>query len=200
VHPIPEEHRGHGGGSLRVFRQFVWLEVGFRQSGVVSSRPPAGNASRWAAEVEGPQTWKLRKSWSAEYESSLPSDQNRFLLETMNAVYLDDYQNCVEKCATTDYGNPQSVKIHNQAVQKMYEIVEQAARQGEETINTLATLLDHPRAAKWLAFQLLEKANVDSNVENKCLSIINGMANTESADSYGARIWLEKWKQNRNRA
>jgi len=28
VHPIPEEHRGHGGGSLRVFRHFVWLEVG----------------------------------------------------------------------------------------------------------------------------------------------------------------------------
>jgi hypothetical protein len=28
VHPIPDEHRGHGGGSLRVFRQFVWLEAG----------------------------------------------------------------------------------------------------------------------------------------------------------------------------
>ena len=29
VHPIPDkERRGHGGGSLRVFRQFAWLEVG----------------------------------------------------------------------------------------------------------------------------------------------------------------------------
>jgi hypothetical protein len=29
VHPIPDkERRGHGGGSLRVFRQFAWLGVG----------------------------------------------------------------------------------------------------------------------------------------------------------------------------
>ena len=28
VHPTPEKHRGHDGGSLRVFRQFAWLEVG----------------------------------------------------------------------------------------------------------------------------------------------------------------------------
>jgi hypothetical protein len=28
VHPIPDKvRRGHGGGSLRVFRQFSWLEV-----------------------------------------------------------------------------------------------------------------------------------------------------------------------------
>jgi hypothetical protein len=34
VHPIPEEHRGHGGGTLRsahalrAVRQFAWLGVG----------------------------------------------------------------------------------------------------------------------------------------------------------------------------
>jgi len=29
VHPIPgKERRGHGGGSLRVFKQFAWLEAG----------------------------------------------------------------------------------------------------------------------------------------------------------------------------
>ena len=118
----------------------------------------------------------------------------------MNPANLDEYQNCVEKCAATDYGDPQAVKVHNRAVQKMYEIVEQAVREGAEAIKILATLLDHPLAARWLAFQLLEKANVDTEVENKCLSIINGMANAGSADSYGAGVWLEKWKQNRNRA
>jgi hypothetical protein len=29
VHPIPDKvRRGRGGGSLRVFKQFAWLEVG----------------------------------------------------------------------------------------------------------------------------------------------------------------------------
>jgi hypothetical protein len=38
VHSIPEEHRGHGGGSLRVFRQFVGLGVG---SGKIALSRPA---------------------------------------------------------------------------------------------------------------------------------------------------------------
>jgi len=38
VHPIPgKERRGHGGGSLRFFRQFAWLEAGFVK--VALSRP-----------------------------------------------------------------------------------------------------------------------------------------------------------------
>jgi len=28
VHPIPDKHRGYSGGSLRVFKQFAWLQVG----------------------------------------------------------------------------------------------------------------------------------------------------------------------------
>jgi chemotaxis protein CheY-P-specific phosphatase CheC len=37
MHPIPDEHRGHGGGSLRVFKQFAWLEAGSVKA--VLSRP-----------------------------------------------------------------------------------------------------------------------------------------------------------------
>ena len=44
VHPNPEKHRGHGGGSLRVFRHFARLRVDSVK--VVFSRPthqyPAG--------------------------------------------------------------------------------------------------------------------------------------------------------------
>jgi hypothetical protein len=36
------------GGSLRVFRQFVWLEVGSGKIALSRPLPPAGNASRWA--------------------------------------------------------------------------------------------------------------------------------------------------------
>ena len=39
------------GGSLRVFRQFVWLEVDSDKMTLSRPRPSAGNASRWA-EVE----------------------------------------------------------------------------------------------------------------------------------------------------
>jgi len=39
VHPIPGNvRRGHGGGSLRVFKHFVWLEV---DSGKVALSRPA---------------------------------------------------------------------------------------------------------------------------------------------------------------
>jgi hypothetical protein len=38
VHPIPDKDRlRHGGGSLRVFKQFAWLEVGSVK--VALSRP-----------------------------------------------------------------------------------------------------------------------------------------------------------------
>ena len=38
VHPIPcKERRGHGGGSLRVFKRFSWLEVGSGKAAL--SRP-----------------------------------------------------------------------------------------------------------------------------------------------------------------
>jgi hypothetical protein len=39
VHPIPDkDRRGHGGGSLRVFKRFVWLGVG---SGKMTLSRPA---------------------------------------------------------------------------------------------------------------------------------------------------------------
>ena len=38
MHPIPGKvRRGHGGGSLRVFRQFAWLGVGYDKMAL--SRP-----------------------------------------------------------------------------------------------------------------------------------------------------------------
>ena len=44
VHPIPDDlRRGHSGGyeARRVFKQFLGLKQ-FRQSGVITSRPPVG--------------------------------------------------------------------------------------------------------------------------------------------------------------
>ena len=47
---IAVQHSVHlTGGSLRVFRHFAWLGVDSDKKSVLSSRPPASNASRWAA-------------------------------------------------------------------------------------------------------------------------------------------------------
>jgi hypothetical protein len=61
----PEERQSHGGETVRVFKQFIWLGVGSgkmswsRPAGSSLSRSPAGtltganaNASRWLASSQ----------------------------------------------------------------------------------------------------------------------------------------------------
>ena len=50
MHPIPDKHRGHGGGSLRVFEQFAWLEVGSGK--MVLSRPTHQRVTQAVGRLE----------------------------------------------------------------------------------------------------------------------------------------------------
>ena len=50
VHPIPDKHRGHGGGSLRVFDQFSWLKVGYGK--VELSRPAHQRVTQTVSTLE----------------------------------------------------------------------------------------------------------------------------------------------------
>src|SRR5690348_2626257 len=68
MHPIPDKHRSHGGGSRDVFRQFARLEVGSVK--VASPRP--GRAPGWCpAEACGAYPLGTSALWVLTQTQSL---------------------------------------------------------------------------------------------------------------------------------
>ena len=106
------------------------------------------------------------------------------------------YRECAATCQETDYGDKSSVRRHNRAARTMYEIVGAAVR--NDVISAFVPLLDDPVCSKWLAHQLLEKADVDAEVEQRCLRIIEALAASDSADAMGEQIWLRDYKKRTN--
>lgn len=112
---------------------------------------------------------------------------------------IDEYRKCSDICALTDYGDKKSVRIHNKTVSQMYEIVKIASAKGPSEIEKLAGLLDEKKSTKWIAYQLLEVAELQSKIENKCLKIIESYAKGDDAEAMGASLWLEEWKKKKRR-
>ncbi len=120
----------------------------------------------------------------------------------MKLSIVDEYRKCAETCRTTDYGNSLSVRAHNRSAKKMCKLVKDSVKVGNEGIESLAKLLDEPVASEWLSYQLLETADdLRPEIEIKCLEIIQNIANddTRHANSFGARAWLAKWTQKKNK-
>ena len=101
---------------------------------------------------------------------------------------LEDYIACVRITQSTDYADRNSVRRHNRAVDRMYRIVELAEQQGQ--VNHLATLLDDPVSARWLAHQLVERTTIDEETQDRCFRIVEGLATTE----VGEQLWLRQWR------
>ncbi len=76
----------------------------------------------------------------------------------------------------------------------MYKLITSAAQQGADSISAFFPLLDEPTSAKWLAHQLLEKTQVDTQVEEKCLKIIEALAKGDGPDALGEKWWLRDYK------
>jgi hypothetical protein len=112
----------------------------------------------------------------------------------VNMNYIDEYRKCAELCRHTDYGSKQSVCEHNEAVKRMYKIVEQATQAGNEAITALVSLLDDEISSKWIAHHLIEKTKIDPSIRIKCLKIIEKLANGDGPDAFGEQVWLEEWK------
>ena len=112
---------------------------------------------------------------------------------------IDEYRECVRICAEIEYSDITSVKRSNKAVDKMYQIVEKANNEGVGAIADLATLLDEPDCAKWLAHQLVEKATITKEIENKCFAIVEVLAKGDGPDAFGEQAWLEEHRDHGNR-
>jgi len=110
---------------------------------------------------------------------------------------IEEYRACAAICAETNYSNKQSVRKHNQAVGKMYKIINVAISQGQEHVKALIPLLDEPLCAKWLAHHLLEKTIVEHGIEQKCLAIIESLASGNGPDASGEKFWLKNYRENK---
>ena len=117
----------------------------------------------------------------------------------MNKELVEEYKELTATCARTDYTNKSSLRKHNKAAKRMYEIVDEIRKsQKQEQLNQFVELLDiaDNKTNLWAAVQMLEKLSVDNETETKALKIIKSESQGNSADALGYQIWLNKWTEN----
>ncbi len=112
---------------------------------------------------------------------------------------IDEYRKCSKICASLDCSDNKSVQKNNRAVSRMYKIVQTAAAEGLEAIGRLSVLLDEPESGKWIAHQLVEKADLPKEVEDKCFRIIEILSKGDSLNALGNSMWLDEWKKKKGR-
>lgn len=111
---------------------------------------------------------------------------------------IQEYLELTKTCASTDYGDKKSVRLHNKSVDRMYEIAEKIGyEQTTETIADFAKLLDikDNKTNVWAAVHLLERIPSDRKTEEKALEIIKKQADSDTAEAMGFRIWLDNYKR-----
>lgn len=111
---------------------------------------------------------------------------------------IQEYRKLTKICASTDYADKKSVRLHNKSVNQMYEIAEKIGyEQTTETIDDFAQLLDitENKTNVWTAVHILERIPVDKTTEEKALRIIKKQADGDTADAMGFEIWLDNYKK-----
>lgn len=100
---------------------------------------------------------------------------------------IDRYRACAAVCAAGDDGSAGSVRRYNEAASEMQRLA--SAPGGVEE---LLPLLDEPECRRWLAFQVLELGGPPADVADRCLAIIQEMAEGDGPEARGARKWLRE--------
>lgn len=111
---------------------------------------------------------------------------------------IQEYTELTKICASTDYGDRKSVRLHNKSVERMYEIVEKIGyEQTTETIDDFAKLLDAAdnKTNVWTAVHILERIPADKTIEEKAVTIIKKQADGDTAEAMGFKIWLDNYKK-----
>jgi hypothetical protein len=109
---------------------------------------------------------------------------------------IQEYIELTKNCASTDYADKKSVRLHNKSVDKMYEIAEKIGY-GQTTINDFANLLDitENKTNVWAAVHILERISASKTIEEKALKIIKQQADGDTAEAMGFKIWLDNYKK-----
>ena len=121
--------------------------------------------------------------------------------DKMEQGLIEEYKTLAAICASTDFDDKQSVGRNNEAVKRMYAIIESLNVSPEhEGVAEFTKLLDveENKTNLWVATQLLERTSLDGETETKALNIIKKVAAGDSADALGFRYWLKDWN-NKNK-
>ncbi len=111
---------------------------------------------------------------------------------------IQEYLELTKACASTDYADKKSVRLHNKSVDRMYEIAEKFGyEQTTETIDDFAKLLEinENKTNVWAAVHILERIPADKKIEEKALKIIKNQAEGDSAEAMGFKIWLDNYQK-----
>jgi len=111
---------------------------------------------------------------------------------------IQEYIELTKVCASTDYADKKSVRLHNKSVDRMYEIAEKIGyEQTTETIDDFAKLLEinENKTNVWAAVHILERIPADKKIEGKALKIIINQADGNSAEAMGFKIWLDNYQK-----
>jgi hypothetical protein len=95
-----------------------------------------------------------------------------------------------------NYSEKASVRKGNKAVDKLFELAEKIKDNGQ--ISEFAELLNdnQNKVDLWTAHILLERLKVKNGVAVKALDVIKSYANSDNANGYGEKLWLEQWLKN----
>ena len=107
-----------------------------------------------------------------------------------------EYLKLTSVCAETNYSDKNSVRRNNNAVKKMYGIIEELSEsKNQNEILKFAELLDvkENRTNSWVAIQLLEKIKVAKITERKCLEVIKSAISENTLVAFGLKIWLNNY-------
>jgi len=100
----------------------------------------------------------------------------------------EEIENLSAQCLETDYSNPQSVKEHNSAVNKIRELISNI--NNEETI---IQLLNNKSTNSWVAFQSLEEpGKLSAEIYKKAINVLKIISKESNPESMAAEMRLKE--------
>jgi hypothetical protein len=111
---------------------------------------------------------------------------------TLNEL-IDEYKQMVSICHHIDYADKKTIKSNNNAVTKMYQIIDKIKTEfGANGVSEFSKLIEikQDRVDLWASIQMLEKMTIDKVTEEKALAIIK----EEAKDSLGHQYWLKTYQ------
>jgi hypothetical protein len=110
---------------------------------------------------------------------------------------IETYKEQVSICAQVNYLDKKTVKANNDAVKKMYKLIETLKGDfSQEDVRQFSSLLDisDQNTNLWVAAQMLERLQLEKDIEQKALSVIKLTVNSERPEALGFQMWLKDWK------
>jgi hypothetical protein len=105
-------------------------------------------------------------------------------------------------CSEINFEDKKSVKANNNAIDKMYKIIEDLKNNFSNVeFEEFYLILDIKDFGVnlWGAIHLLEKISLPNIIKNKALKIITNEIKNNESNSYGLQIWLDNWTKNNSK-